>query len=83
MVLQMENLIKLLKEINNEVDYYKETDLVNNGIFTSLEIIQCMTEIEQEFNIRIPPQEVIPENFKSLDQIWKMIIRVQESVKNK
>ena len=71
----MERLLKILKDINNGVDYSIEKNLINDGIFSSFEILQCITEIEEEFNITIPPQEILPENFSSLEEMWKMIQR--------
>lgn len=73
----MEKLIKILKEINNSVNYDEEKNLIGDGIFSSFEIMQCLTNIEAEFNITIPPQEILPNNFNSIESIWEMIKRCE------
>ena len=36
-----------------------------------------MTELEKSFFIDIPLEEIIPENFNSIENIWGMIERLQ------
>lgn len=71
----MEKLMEVLKNVNDTVDYENESDLVASGIFTSFEIFQCIMDIEEAYDISIPPQEIMPENFKSIDTIMAMIKR--------
>ncbi len=69
----MEKLIEILEAIDDSVDYSNEEDLIGSGIFTSFEILQCITEIEDAFDIIIPPQKIMPDNFRSAQKIWEMI----------
>lgn len=74
----MEELLAVLGEINDEIDYNKEKHLVDDGLFVSFDIIQCVSECEERFDIEIPPEAIVAENFQSADTIWQMIERLQK-----
>ena len=74
----MERLIEILQEIEDGVDYENCTTLIDSNILDSLAIISLIAELEEEFDIQIPPVEIIPENFNSAEAIWKLITRLQE-----
>ena len=73
----MDDLKAILTEIRDDVDYEKENDLVGSGVFSSLEIFQCIVAIEQKFEISLPPKEIHPNNFRSMESIWQLIKRYQ------
>lgn len=74
----MERLIKILEEIQPDVDYATCTDLIDAHRLDSLAILSIVSEIEDEFDITVPTVEIIPANFNSADSLWKMILRLQE-----
>ena len=74
----MEELLRILSELHPEVDFTAETDLVGDGIFDSLDIVTLITEINTSFEVRIPAQEILPENFCSAKAIWALIERLDE-----
>ena len=74
----MEELLKILKEMHPEVDFSMEDDLIGNGILDSLDIVTLITEINGTFDVSIPAEEVIPENFDSAASIWALIQRLDE-----
>lgn len=72
-----EKLQKILLDINPDLDYEKETALVEDGIFDSLEVMSIVTEIEDSFHVEIDPDDVIAENFNSMETILKLIEKNQ------
>ena len=74
----MEKLIEILKDLHDDVDYYAEKGLVDDGILDSLDIVAIVTEVDSEFGIRIPPEEIVPENFNSAEALWELISRLDE-----
>ena len=74
----MEKLIEILKELHDDVDFMAEEGLVDDGILDSLDIVSLVTEIDSEFDVRIPPEEIIPENFNSASALWALIERLDE-----
>ena len=75
----MEKLLKILSDIHDDVDFAAEEGLVDDGILDSLDIVSLVTEIDSEFDVRIPPEEIIPENFNSAAALWALISRLDEA----
>ncbi len=74
----MDKLIKILKGMHPEVDFDTEDDLIGNGVLDSLDIVTLITEINSEFDVSIPAEEVVPENFCSANAIFALIERLDE-----
>lgn len=74
----MEELIGILKEMHPEVDFDAEQDLIGDGILDSLDIVTLVTEINSTFDVSIPAEELIPENFNCVRSIWELIVRLDE-----
>jgi len=74
----MEALLKILKSMHPEVDFTAEDDLIGNGVLDSLDIVTLITEINAEFDISIPAEEIMPENFNSAEAIYALISRLEE-----
>jgi acyl carrier protein len=74
----------ILQEIKNYIltelayDYPKESltnevDLLMSGIIDSMGVMQLSAFIEQKFGVGISPEEVVPENFRSLATLEQFI----------
>ena len=72
----MEQLLAVLKELHPEVDFDTAADLVTNGVLTSLDVIALIAEINAAFDVEVPAEEIIPENFSSAQTIWAMVQRL-------
>ena len=72
----MEQLIELLEELHPEIDYATEDGLVDNGILDSLDIVTLITDINDAFDVSIPAEEILPENFNSAKALWELIERL-------
>lgn len=47
-------------------DLKADDDLLSNGIIDSLGILQMVAFIEERFNIQVPDEDVVFENFQSV-----------------
>ena len=74
----MEKLLEILKKMHADVDFGVEEDLIGEGILDSLDIVTLITEINLTFDVSIPAEEVVPENFNSVSAIWALIERLDE-----
>lgn len=74
----MEQLLKILKNMHPDVDFAAETDLIGDGILDSLDIVTLITEINCTFDVSIPAEEIIPENFASAETLYALIVRLDE-----
>ncbi len=75
----MDELLEILKDIDDSVDYEKETALIDDHILDSFAIITLISEIEETFDVEVAAAEMTPENFNSAAALWKMIQRLQEN----
>lgn len=74
----MEKLLRLLKEINPDIDYESERHLVGDGLFDSLEIMTIVVSIGEHFHIEINAEDVTAENFDSVENMMNLIKKYQE-----
>jgi len=69
----MDKLLRILNEINPDLDYEKEEALVDDGLFDSLEIMAIINDIEDAYKIEIDPEDIIAENFNSAANMMAVI----------
>ncbi|HIT44249.1 TPA: acyl carrier protein [Candidatus Avacholeplasma faecigallinarum] len=73
----MEKLREILEGINPSIDYDKEKKLIDDHLLDSLNIIALIAEIEEEFDVTIPPKEIVSDNFNSLENLAYLINRLK------
>lgn len=70
----MEEKIKqLLNQINPEIMMSDSVDFVNDGLLDSLQIFEFMNLLEEVFQISIDGEDIIPENFQTVESILQLI----------
>mgnify|MGYP003289658767 CR=1 FL=1 len=71
-------LIEILEEIKPDVDFEECTTLIDEHYLDSLSLVALIAELEEEYDITIPTVDVVPDNFNSAENMWLMILRLQE-----
>mgnify|MGYP000742158540 CR=1 FL=1 len=74
----MEELLKVLGEIRPDVDFVNEQKLIDDGILDSFDIIQVVTELNENFEVEISIDELVPENFNTAQAMWELIQKLQQ-----
>ena len=74
----MEKLLEILSDLHPEVDFETNEGLIDDGILDSLDIVTIVTEIDDKFDVTIPAEEIIPENFNSAKALMALITRLDE-----
>ena len=69
----MEKLMELLQELRPDVDFEKETALIDDGILGSFDITSLVNGIMDEFDVELDMADLEPENFNSAAAIWEFI----------
>ena len=75
----MEDLLQILKELHPDVDFETCTTLIDDKILDSFDIVSLMAEIDNTFDVAVPAEEIVPENFNSAEALWAMIQRLDEA----
>lgn len=74
----MDELLEILNDINPDIDYENETNLIDGKMLDSFSIIRLIGDICDTFDIEISPKWMRNENFNSVERMWKMIQTIQE-----
>lgn len=74
----MEDLLRILNEIDDSIDWENEAALIDDRLLDSFGVISLVSELEDAFDIELEASEIVPENFNSVEAMWKMIERLQE-----
>lgn len=74
----MEELLEILMDIDPDVDYDVEDQLIDGKVFDSFSIISLISEISETFEIEIGPAYLVNENFNSAKAMWAMIQKIRE-----
>ena len=74
----MEALLEILKELHPEVDFETCDTLIDDKILDSFDIVTIISEINTEYDVAIPAEEIIPENFNSAEPLYDLIERLQD-----
>lgn len=74
-----ERILEVVKAIRPDVDFEKETALIDDEILDSFDVIQIVTELMEEFGIFIDADDIEPENLNSLEGIREMVERKIEN----
>ena len=70
---KMEELIKVLSEVKEGVDFKNEKSLISDGILTSFDLITLIPVLNEKFDVNITAAELLPENFESAEDIKRLI----------
>ena len=74
----MDELLEILADIDPDIDYETETNLIDGKILDSFSIIRLIGEIRTHFDIEISPKYMVNENFNSVAAMWDMIQEILE-----
>ncbi len=74
----METLLEILSELRPDVDFENETALITDGVLDSFDIVALVAELNDAFDIEIKPNNLIPENFNSVNAMMALIEQLQD-----
>lgn len=66
-----EKILEILKAINPGIEMDK--NLIKEGLVDSFEVVNIVMELEEAFDIEIDAEEVIAENFETVDTIVALV----------
>ena len=72
----MEKLMKILGEINPDINFETEDSLIDGGMLDSFDLVTLVAEIDDAYDVQIPAEALIPENFNSAKAIFALIQRL-------
>lgn len=73
-----ETILEILKEIRSDIDFENATALIDDGQLESLDIVAIVGEFNEEFDVEISVEDLVPENFNTVDAMVELIKKAQE-----
>ena len=73
----MDQLMAILKDLHDDVDFENEKKLIDDRILDSFDIIQLVGEINDTFDIEINVADLVPDNFNTVEAMWQLIQEMQ------
>ena len=69
----MELLLKILTDLHPEVDFTQADMLIDKKILDSFDIVTIIAEVDNEYGVAIPAEEIVPVNFNSAEALYTLI----------
>jgi acyl carrier protein len=69
----VQELLSILEKIRPDVNFADERALIDDGILSSFDIINIVTDLNLAFSIGINVADLTPENFNSADAMMALI----------
>lgn len=73
-----EQVLEILTGIRSDIDFENSTKLIDDGILESLDIVAIVGEFNEEFDVEISVEDLVAENFNSVDAMVALITKEQE-----
>lgn len=75
---QKQKIMKLINQIIDNSISSTSIDIFEEELIDSFAIVEIVTSLEKIFNIKIPFEEMIIQNFRSIDTIDSLIYKIQK-----
>ncbi len=73
----MEELLRILKGYNEDVDFLTAQGIIDNELIDSMDVVSLVSELEDTFGIEMGMDDIISDNFNTVAAMWDMIQRLQ------
>ncbi len=73
----MDRILDVLEDVRPDVDFKNEKKLVDGGVLDSFDIIAIVNGLAEEFDVEIDIDDLLPENFNSVEAMWELIQKLQ------
>ena len=74
----MEELLRIMSEVRPDIDFETETRLIDDEMLDSLDIVAIVTDVNDEFDVEINVNDLLPENFNSAKALYELIMKLSE-----
>lgn len=72
-MIMRETILNILSGLRPEFDFNESSDFIEDGMLDSFDIVSLVSEIEENFGVVINGEDILPENFCSVEAIENTI----------
>jgi acyl carrier protein len=69
----IKNFIRTELIYDDEKDFDENTNLIERGIIDSMSLVRLISFLEENYEIQVQDEDIVPENFSSLNKISTFI----------
>lgn len=69
----MNKIIDIMSKLKSEFVFISKNECFDEYMLDSLDIIHLISLLEESFQIDIDPKDIVPENFKSIQSLEKLV----------
>lgn len=69
----MENIYSILKGIRPDSDFENSSNYIEDFLLDSFDVLRFISELEQTYNIKFSPEDIISRNFSNMDKIVELL----------
>lgn len=73
-----EHIVSIVQEIKSISEYDPKYPLISSGFFDSFDIMTLVSKVEERFGVKIPGEEITPDNLDTCADIVEMVKRLQD-----
>ena len=77
--MEKQSIIDILTDVKDGIDYENEKNLIDDELLESFDVVAIVGELDETFDIEITMDDMIPENFNSVDAICALVQKLQEA----
>ena len=71
----MNRVESALQSIRPEFDFAGSADFIGDGMLDSYDMVMLVAELDKVFGIRLAGVDIVPENFRSIATIERLVSR--------
>lgn len=66
-------ILDVICKYNDDISKDKTVELLDEGYINSFDIVNIVSDLEDVFEVEILPEEILPENFHTIERISALI----------
>lgn len=66
-------IIKILNNLRPEFDFTQNVNFIEEGMLDSFDVVSLVSELEEKMDVIIDGEDILPENFSSIESIEALI----------
>lgn len=68
-----DKILEILDEINEDILTYDGENMYEEGVISSMDVVEIVSELEAEFDIEIDIDDIVAKNFANKDTIIALV----------
>ena len=70
-----ERVVEILKEIRPEFEFEGVENFFDEGMLDSFDLMTLVSTLQEEYQVKIAGEEILPENFANVDAIVALLVK--------